>query len=139
MALPEYTLKDLLESGVHFGHQTHRWNPLMQQYIYGVRNGIHIIDLTQTFQLLDVALNYFIVRRTHEYGTVEPTLIEASENSNWLTLIDNDTLHIDVERVPTSGENGCVESTHFSVFWNNDTLKSRMQALLPDSEVVSRR
>jgi small subunit ribosomal protein S2 len=58
MALPQYTLKDLLESGVHFGHQTHRWNPLMQQYIYGVRNGIHIIDLTQTFQLLDVALNY---------------------------------------------------------------------------------
>ena len=58
MALPEYTLKDLLESGVHFGHQTHRWNPLMQQYIYGIRNGIHIIDLTQTFQLLDVALNY---------------------------------------------------------------------------------
>ena len=58
MALPQYTLKDLLESGVHFGHQTHRWNPLMQQYIYGIRNGIHIIDLTQTFQLLDVALNY---------------------------------------------------------------------------------
>ena len=58
MALPQYTLKDLLESGVHFGHQTHRWNPLMQQYIYGVRNGIHIIDLTQTFQLLDIALNY---------------------------------------------------------------------------------
>ena len=58
MALPEYTLKDLLESGVHFGHQTHRWNPLMQEYIYGVRNGIYIIDLTQTFQLLDVALNY---------------------------------------------------------------------------------
>ena len=58
MALPEYTLKDLLESGVHFGHQTHRWNPLMQEYIYGVRNGIHIIDLTQTFQLLGVALNY---------------------------------------------------------------------------------
>ena len=58
MALPEYTLKDLLESGVHFGHQTHRWNPLMQEYIYGIRNGIHIIDLTQTFQLLDVALNF---------------------------------------------------------------------------------
>ena len=58
MALPEYTLKDLLESGVHFGHQTHRWNPLMQQYIYGIRNGIHIIDLTQTFQLLDIALNH---------------------------------------------------------------------------------
>ena len=57
MALPEYTLKQLLEAGVHFGHQTHRWNPLMEEYIYGVRNGIHIIDLTQTFSLLDTALN----------------------------------------------------------------------------------
>ena len=57
MALPEYSLKQLLESGVHFGHQTHRWNPLMEEYIYGVRNGIHIIDLTQTFSLLDAALN----------------------------------------------------------------------------------
>ena len=57
MALPEYSLKELLESGVHFGHQTHRWNPLMEEYIYGVRNGIHIIDLTQTFSLLDAALN----------------------------------------------------------------------------------
>ena len=57
MALPEYSLKQLLEAGVHFGHQTHRWNPLMEEYIYGVRNGIHIIDLTQTFTLLDVALN----------------------------------------------------------------------------------
>ena len=57
MALPEYSLKELLEAGVHFGHQTHRWNPLMEEYIYGVRNGIHIIDLTQTFSLLDVALN----------------------------------------------------------------------------------
>lgn len=57
MALPDYSLKQLLESGVHFGHQTHRWNPLMEDYIYGVRNGIHIIDLTQTFSLLDAALN----------------------------------------------------------------------------------
>ena len=57
MALPEYSLKQLLEAGVHFGHQTHRWNPLMEEYIYGVRNGIHIIDLTQTFTLLDVTLN----------------------------------------------------------------------------------
>ena len=56
MALPQYTLKDLLESGVHFGHQTHRWNPLMEQYIYGIRNGIHIIDLTQTLELTKIAL-----------------------------------------------------------------------------------
>ncbi len=57
MALPEFTLRQLLEAGVHFGHQTHRWNPLMDQYIYGSRNGIHIMDLTQTVPLLDAALN----------------------------------------------------------------------------------
>ena len=56
MALPEFTLRQLLEAGVHFGHQTHRWNPRMAPYIYGDRNGIHIIDLTQTVPLLDAAL-----------------------------------------------------------------------------------
>jgi len=57
MALPEFTLRQLLEAGVHFGHQKHRWNPRMGQYIYGDRNGIHILDLTQTVPLLDAALN----------------------------------------------------------------------------------
>ena len=57
MALPEVSLRQLLEAGVHFGHQTHRWNPRMSEFIYGQRNGIHIIDLTQTVPLLDAALN----------------------------------------------------------------------------------
>ena len=57
MTLPNYNLRQLLEAGVHFGHQTHRWNPLMDQYIYGSRNGIHIIDLTQTVTLLSAALD----------------------------------------------------------------------------------
>ena len=56
MALPEFTMRQLLEAGVHFGHQTHRWNPRMRQYIYGDRNGIHILDLTQTVPLLHQAL-----------------------------------------------------------------------------------
>ncbi len=56
MALPEFTLRQLLEAGVHFGHQTRRWNPKMAPYIYGARNGIHIIDLTQTVPMLDAAL-----------------------------------------------------------------------------------
>lgn len=56
MALPEFTLRQLLEAGVHFGHQTHRWNPKMGRYIYGSRNGIHIMDLTQTVPMLDAAL-----------------------------------------------------------------------------------
>ena len=47
MALPEFTLRQLLEAGVHYGHQTHRWNPRMGPYIYGAKNGIHIMDLTQ--------------------------------------------------------------------------------------------
>ncbi|MEL6218470.1 MAG: 30S ribosomal protein S2 [Pseudomonadota bacterium] len=57
MALPDVSLRQLLEAGVHFGHQTHRWNPKMAEFIYGDRNGIHIIDLTQTVPLLDAALN----------------------------------------------------------------------------------
>ena len=57
MALPEFTLRQLLEAGVHFGHQTQRWNPRMGEFIYGSRNGIHILDLTQTVPLLDAALH----------------------------------------------------------------------------------
>jgi len=56
MALPEFTMRQLLEAGVHFGHQTQRWNPRMGPYIYGARNGIHIMDLTQTVPMLDQAL-----------------------------------------------------------------------------------
>ncbi len=56
MALPEFSMRQLLEAGVHFGHQTHRWNPKMKPYIFGERNGIHIIDLSQTVPLLHQAL-----------------------------------------------------------------------------------
>jgi len=56
MALPEFSMRQLLEAGVHFGHQTQRWNPKMGPYIYGARNGIHILDLTQTVPMLDRAL-----------------------------------------------------------------------------------
>jgi small subunit ribosomal protein S2 len=53
----EFTMRQLLEAGVHFGHQTQRWNPRMQEFIYGSRNGIHIMDLTQTAPMLDAALH----------------------------------------------------------------------------------
>jgi small subunit ribosomal protein S2 len=56
MALPEYSMRQLLESGAHFGHRTQRWNPKMAPYIYGSRNSIHIIDLTQTVPLMHQAL-----------------------------------------------------------------------------------
>ncbi len=66
MALPEFSMRQLLEAGVHFGHQTQRWNPRMGPYIYGDRNGIHILDLTQTVEMLDAALN--VVRETVAKG-----------------------------------------------------------------------
>jgi len=56
--MPVVTMKELLEAGVHFGHQTRRWNPKMKPYIFGSRNGIHIIDLQKTVQLMDVAYNF---------------------------------------------------------------------------------
>ena len=62
MALPEFTMRQLLEAGVHFGHQTQRWNPRMGEFIYGARNGIHIVDLTQTVPMLEQALN--VIRDT---------------------------------------------------------------------------
>ncbi len=66
MALPEFSMRQLLEAGVHYGHQTARWNPKMGEYIYGDRNGIHILDLTQTVPLLDQALK--VVRDTVAKG-----------------------------------------------------------------------
>ncbi len=56
MNLPEIKLEDLLESGVHFGHNVRRWNPKMKEYIYGERNNIHIFDLRITVELLNQAL-----------------------------------------------------------------------------------
>ena len=66
MALPEFSMRQLLEAGVHFGHQTARWNPKMGEYIYGSRNGIHIMDLTQTVPMLEQALQ--LIRDTVAKG-----------------------------------------------------------------------
>ena len=59
-------MRQLLEAGVHYGHQTQRWNPRMGEFIYGDRNGIHILDLTQTVPMLDAALK--VVRDTVAKG-----------------------------------------------------------------------
>ena len=64
--MPVVSLADLLESGVHFGHQTRRWNPKMSPYIYTARNGVHIIDLVQTAELIDDAYDY--MRSSAEQG-----------------------------------------------------------------------
>ena len=56
MTMPNFTMRELLEAGIHFGHQKKRWNPKMEPYLFGERNGIHIIDLQQTFPLINTAL-----------------------------------------------------------------------------------
>lgn len=66
MSMPTFTMRQLLEAGVHFGHRTYRWNPKMSPYIYGARNGIHILDLQQTVPLLYRALE--AVRETAAKG-----------------------------------------------------------------------
>ena len=88
MSVPEFSMRQLLEAGVHFGHQTHRWNPKMKSFIYGSRNGIHIVDLAQTVPLLHQAL---VAGRTNSanpakwflftYGPkgIPPELIERNQ------------------------------------------------------------
>ncbi|MBL8893315.1 MAG: 30S ribosomal protein S2 [Rhizobiales bacterium] len=116
MALPEFTMRQLLEAGVHFGHQTHRWNPKMKSYIYGSRNGIHIIDLAQTVPLLHQAL--VAVRDTVGNGgrllfvgtkrTAQESIADAAKksaqyyvNSRWLggTLTNWKTISNSIKRL----------------------------------------
>ena len=69
MSQTEVGIKELLEAGVHFGHQTRRWNPKMRRFIYGERDGIYIIDLLQTEALLRQAQE-FVAEIAHRGGTV---------------------------------------------------------------------
>ena len=121
------TMKQLLEAGVHFGHQTRRWNPKMRRFIYGERNGIYIIDLQQTLERIDAAFR-FIRKTVEDGGTVlfvgtkkqsqEPVQREAGRcgmpyvNYRWLggMLTNFQTVHArvsklhELERMVTSGE-----------------------------------
>ena len=121
MALPEFSMRQLLEAGVHFGHQTARWNPKMQSYIYGSRNGIHIMDLTQTVPLLDQALQ--VIRDTVAKGgrvlfvgtkrQAQKPIFEAAEksaqfymNHRWLggTLTNWQTVSQSINRLKAIDE-----------------------------------
>ena len=121
MALPDFSLRQLLEAGVHFGHQTQRWNPRMGPYIYGAKNGIHIMDLTQTVPLLDQALT--VVRDTVARGgrilfvgtkrQAQKPIAEAAErcaqyymNHRWLggTLTNWKTVSNSIQRLKNIDE-----------------------------------
>ncbi len=121
MALPEFSMRQLLEAGVHYGHQTQRWNPRMAEFIYGERNGIHIFDLTQTVPMLDAALQ--VVRDTVAKGgrvlfvgtkrQAQKAIAEAAEksaqyymNHRWLggTLTNWKTVSQSIQRLKALDE-----------------------------------
>lgn len=111
------TMKQLLETGVHFGHQTRRWNPKMKKYIYGERNGIHILDLEKTVELIEKDAYPFVVEQVKQGKTVlfVGTKKQAQDaikeeaircgmyyiNSRWLggTLTNFKTIRSRVERL----------------------------------------
>jgi len=83
MALPEFSMRQLLEAGAHFGHQTHRWNPKMERYIFGSRSNIHIIDLSQSIPLLHQAL---VKVREVATGRTKKELLQLTRERDKLEL-----------------------------------------------------
>ena len=116
MALPDYSMSELLEAGAHFGHQKHRWNPKMAEYIYGHRNGIHIIDLQQTVSYFDNALKVvaefasngknilFVGTKRQASEIIEKYAIECEQyfiNKRWLggMLTNWDTIQDSIKKL----------------------------------------
>ncbi|WP_114350613.1 30S ribosomal protein S2 [Paracoccus lutimaris] len=149
MALPEFSMRQLLEAGVHYGHQTQRWNPRMAEFIYGERNGIHIFDLTQTVPMLDAALQ--VVRDTVAKGgrvlfvgtkrQAQKAISEAAEksaqyymNHRWLggTLTNWKTVSQSIQRLKaldetlTSGAEGLTKKERLQM----DREQAKLQASL---------
>ena len=109
-------LKDLIEAGLHFGHQTKRWNPKMKSYIFDKRNGIHIIDLTQTVELIDEAAEFlrgvvakgqkilFVATKKQAQEVVKEAALTCNQfymTERWLggTLTNNQTIRRSVKRM----------------------------------------
>ena len=110
------TLKDLIDSGLHFGHQTKRWNPKMRDYIFDKRNGIHIIDLTQTIPMIEEAAQFlrdtvlsgrkvlFVATKKQAQETIKEAATSCGQYhmaERWLggTLTNNQTIRISVKRM----------------------------------------
>ena len=116
MAMPNFTMKELLEAGIHFGHQTNRWNPKMENFLFGERNGIHIIDLQQSVPLIQEALKVlrdvassggrvlFVGTKRQAQSIVSDTAINCGQyfmNHRWLggTLTNWNTISRSIERL----------------------------------------
>src|SRR6201990_2492828 len=116
MALPEFTMRQLLEAGVHFGHQSHRWNPKMAEYIFGARNNIHILDLAQTVPMMHRALQavsdtvakggriLFVGTKRQAQDAIADAAKRSAQyyvNSRWLggTLTNSETIARSIKRL----------------------------------------
>ena len=116
-------MKDLLEAGVHFGHQTRRWNPKMKRYIYGSRNGIYIIDLHQSLKLFDDAQKYiqdivlgggtilFVGTKKQASDAVQEAAVRSRQyfvNQRWLggMLTNFRTIQLRIARLARPGADG---------------------------------
>jgi len=121
MALPDFSMRQLLEAGVHFGHQAHRWNPKMSEYIFGTRNNIHIIDLTITVPMLHRALQaisdtvaqggriLFVGTKRQAQDAIAEAAKKSAQyyvNSRWLggTLTNWKTVSNSIKRLRTLDE-----------------------------------
>src|SRR5690606_5294575 len=114
--MADISMRELLEAGVHFGHQTNRWNPKMKPYIFGARNGIYIIDLQQTVPLFRKAYQFltdvtargekvlFVGTKKQAQDVIQETVGEAGQyyvNYRWLggTLTNYRTIKASIERL----------------------------------------
>lgn len=121
MSVPEFTMRQLIEAGVHFGHQSHRRNPLMDPYIHSKKNGIHIIDLTQTVPMLDAALQIvsqtvakggnilFVGTKRQAQTPIKEAAVASAQfyiNQRWLggTLTNWKTVSNSIQRLNTIDE-----------------------------------
>ncbi len=131
MKLPEVTIKQLLQAGVHLGHTTFRWNPKMQKFIYGSKNSIHIIDLVQTLEMTNVALQeihkcianggkiLFVSTKKQATETISALARETSQyyvNHRWLggMLTNWKTISNSIKRYKKLNENLSKENTGFT-------------------------
>ena len=114
MKIPTVTIQQLLEAGVHLGHKTLRWNPKMRKYIFGKRDSIHIIDLTQTLELFNIALDYNWTDDVIVAADMDENLVQESYGklNARISLAKNDKWQISL-----IGKNLTDEKTFM---WGND-------------------
>src|SRR5438445_478862 len=113
------TIKDLLEAGVHFGHQTNRWNPKMKRYIFGERNGIYIVDLQQTLARFEAA--YDFVRQTVAQG--DSALFVGTKRQT-STIVEEEANRLEIPVVAIVDTNCDPDGIDYPIPGNDDAIRS---------------